>query len=184
MDLIKFFEIALKLKEVERTGWVERGVRNPETSADHSFMVALMALVLSRGRKLERDKVLRMALVHDLPEAIVGDIISKENWTSGGQMWQKDKVAKERPAMRKLASLAGSPEMLRLWEEFEAQKTPESRFVKDTDRLATILQAVEYHRKGNYKKPLPPFWDEKGISMIKDPELRKFLESVPKGLKK
>jgi putative hydrolase of HD superfamily len=184
MDLIKFFEAAMRMKDVERAGWAERGVKNPETSSDHSFMVALMILVLGRNRKMDMEKALKMAIVHDLPEAIVGDIITKENWEKGGHMWNKEKVKKERPAVRKLSSLAGDPEILRIWEEFEEQKTPEARFVKEIDRLATIVQAVEYHKKGNYKKPVEGFWDEKGLSSVKDPELRKFLNSVLKRLKK
>ena len=193
MDMMKFFETAMKLKEVERTGWVERGVQKPETSSDHSFMVALMALILGREKEpmersrqrtpsIDMEKALKMSIIHDLPEAIVGDIITKENWEKGGSMWESEKISKERPAVRKLSSLAGDPEILRIWEEFEAQKTPEARFVKDLDRLATIIQAMEYHMKGNYKKPLPPFWDGKGISSIKDPGLRKFLDSVLKRL--
>ena len=195
MNLVKFFEIAAKLKEVERTGWVERGVKNPESSSEHSFMVALMVLILGRnvsrdtfnrsgkGRKLDREKALKMAIIHDLPEAIVGDIISKENWEEGGHMWGHEKASKERPAARKLASLSGEKEILELWNEFEEQKTPEARFVKDVDRLATIFQAVEYHRKGNYRKPLPPFWDEKGVSSVKDPELKRVLQSLLKTVK-
>ena len=182
MDLIKFFEAAMRMNEVERTGWVERGVKNPESSSEHSFMVALMVLVLGKNRKLNIEKSLKIALVHDLPEALVGDIITKENWEEGGCMWEKEKHAKESVAVRKLSSLSGNPEILELWKEFEAQKTPEARFVKDIDRLATIMQAVEYHKKGNYRKPLPPFWDEKGLSSVKDPELRKFLDSVLKSL--
>ena len=184
MDLAKFFETTLGLKDVERTGWAERGVKMPETSSDHSYMVALMVLVLGEKRKLDMEKALSMALIHDLPEAIVGDIITKENWEKGGSMWEKEKLEKERPAMKKISSLAGSPGILRLWEQFEAQKTPEARFVKDIDRLATILQAIEYHRKGNYRKPVEGFWDGKGLSMIKDPELRKLALSCIKSLGK
>jgi len=184
MNLQEFFEISLRLKEVERTGWKERGVRKPETSADHSYMVALMVLVLGKKRKLDLEKALKLAVVHDLPEAIVGDIITKENWEKGGNMWNSEKLSRERPAAQKLASLAGSREILELWEEFKSQKTPEARFVKDVDRLATIVQAIEYHRKGNYKKPLPPFWDEKGISSIKDAQLKNVLHSFLKTVNK
>jgi putative hydrolase of HD superfamily len=183
MNLVKFFEIAAKLKEVERTGWTERGVKNPESSSEHSFMVALMVLVLGNNRKINLEKALKMAIIHDLPEAIVGDIISKENWEEGGRMWGLEKASKELPAMKKLASLSGDKEILELWNEFEGQKTPEARFVKDIDRLATIFQAVEYHRKGNYRKPLPPFWDGKGVSSVKDPELKRVLQSFLKTLK-
>jgi putative hydrolase of HD superfamily len=195
MNLVKFFEIAAKLKEVERMGWVERGVKNPESSSEHSFMVALMVLILGtkvsrdtfnrrgNGRKLDIEKALKMAVIHDLPEAIVGDIISKENWEEGGHMWGLEKASKELPAMKKLTSLSGDKDILELWNEFEGQKTPEARFVKDVDRLATIFQAVEYHRNGNYRKPLPPFWDEKGLSSVKDPELKRVLQSFLKTVK-
>jgi 5'-deoxynucleotidase YfbR-like HD superfamily hydrolase len=178
MNLVKFFETASKLKDVQRTGWVERGMKNPETSADHSLMVALIVLVLGNRRKLDMEKMLKMALVHDLPEAIVGDIISKDNWEAGGTMWNHEKVSRERPAMKKLSSLSGSKEILELWEEFEGQKTHEAIFVKEVDRLATIFQAMEYHKTGNYRKPLPGFWDAKALATIKDPELRKLLDSL------
>jgi putative hydrolase of HD superfamily len=180
MDMPKFLEAVMGLKDVERTGWVERKVRNPETSSDHSLMVSLMVLVLGRDRKLDLDRALRMALVHDLPESITGDIISKDNWEEGGSMWDAEKIRLERKAMEKLASLSGDKEMLELWEEFEARETEEARFVKDADRLATILQAIEYKRTGNFRKPMEPFWDEKGISSIKDPEVRKFADAVLK----
>ena len=182
MDLLKFFETAMRMKDVERTGWIKAGVQRPETSSDHSFMVALMVLVLGRGRNLDTDKAMKMALVHDLPEAIVGDIITKENWKKEGRMWESEKVSKERPAAKKLASLAGDPEILELWEEFENRKTPEARFVRDIDKLATIIQAMEYHKEGNYKKPVEGFWDEKALSFIKDPEIRRFADSILKRL--
>jgi putative hydrolase of HD superfamily len=161
MDLIRFFEVASRLKDVERAGWTERGVQRPETSPDHSLMVALMVMVFGKSSKLNLDKAVRMGLIHDLPEAVVGDIITKENWEKGGYMREAEKLSKERTAMQNLASLSGCHEILELWEEFESQKTPGSRFVKDVDRLATILQAIEYHRKGNYKNPVRGFWDEK-----------------------
>jgi putative hydrolase of HD superfamily len=178
MDLQKFFETALRLKDVKREGWIERGVKGPESSAEHSFMVALMVLVFGKGRKIDMEKALKIAIIHDLPEAIVGDIISKDNWEKGGQMWDREKQEKERPAVKELSSLSGSGEMLELWEEFESQKTPEAKFLKELDRLATILQALEYHKKGNFKKPLQGFWDGKGVSNIRDPGLKKFLEGV------
>lgn len=180
MDLLKFFGAVMRLKDVERTGWVERGVRRPETSSDHSLMVALMVLTLGRRRKLDLDKAIRMALIHDLPESITGDIISKDNWEEGGRMWDKEKIRLERKAMEKLASLSGGNEILDIWEEFEAAETDEAKFVKAVDRAATILQAIEYKKAGNHKKPLEPFWDGKGISSIKDPELRKFVGAVLK----
>jgi putative hydrolase of HD superfamily len=182
MDLIKFFETASRMKDVERTGWVARGVKNPETSADHTFMVALMVLILGKGRKLNLDKAVKMALVHDLPEAIVGDIISKDKWETGGKMWKKDIAKLERKAMKKLSLLSGSQEILEIWKKFDEQRTPEAIFVDQADRLATIIQAMEYFKKGNHKKTIDEFsiekfWGHKELSNIKDPDFRKLLDS-------
>jgi putative hydrolase of HD superfamily len=184
MNLVKFFETVSRLKDVERAGWTERGVKKPETSADHTLMVALMVLVLGKGKKIDLDKAVKMALIHDLPESIVGDIISKDKWEAGGKMWKKEITKLERKAMHDLSSLSGSKEILELWEEFDEQKTPESQCVDQVDRLATIFQAMEYHKSGNFREPLPGFWDENGISPIKDPELRKLLESFLREIKK
>ncbi len=183
MDQVKFFETIMKLKSVRRSGWVERGVKEPETSADHSLLVSLLVLILGKSRKLDLNKAVKMALLHDLPESIVGDIISKDKWEAEGKMWKKDKIILERKAMQELASLSGRREILELWDEFNDMQSPEAIFVEQADRLATILQAIEYYKEGNYRKPLPGFWDEKGTSPIKDPELKKLLDSALRKLR-
>jgi 5'-deoxynucleotidase YfbR-like HD superfamily hydrolase len=182
MDLIKFFEPAMNLKNVERMGWIKAGVQGPETSADHSLMVALMVLVLGKDRKLNLENALKMALIHDLPEALTGDIITKDKWERGGSMWRHERTEMERKAMKKLCSLLGDSDILQLWEEFDTCQTEEAQFVEQIDRVVTIVQAIEYHKKGNYKKPLPGFWDEKALSAIKDAELRKFVFSFIKSI--
>ncbi|MEM7815823.1 MAG: HD domain-containing protein [Candidatus Aenigmatarchaeota archaeon] len=180
MNIQKFLDICLSLKGIKRAGWTERGVKNPESSAEHTFLVAVLTLVFSKGRKIDLEKALKMALVHDLPEAITGDIISKNSWEEGGTMWDKEKHEKERTAMQKISNLSGNKEILRIWEEFVGQETPESRFVKDIDKVATIIQAIDYHKKGNHKKPLEGFWDKRAISKIRDPELVRLVNILAK----
>ena len=73
--VVDFLEMARGLKTTPRTGWVHRGVRGPESVADHSWRVALMALVGAEGTSgLDTARAVQIALVHDLAEAIVGDI--------------------------------------------------------------------------------------------------------------
>jgi len=179
MDTQKFLEIAAKLKSVKRTGWVERGVRNAESSADHSWMMALMCMVLPFDG--DRDKAVKMALVHDIAEAEVGDIITKENWESGGSMNEKDKISLERKAIRKLASLLDAEtakDVQSLWEEFEAGKTREASFVRDIDIAECLIQASRYHKAGNFSKPLEGFWDEKVMSTIKSESIKTLVRRI------
>src|SRR4030042_5353887 len=62
-----------KLKEIPRTGWVSRGVKNPETIADHTFRIAFAAWLLSCGKKLNAKRMLKIAISHDLCEIYAGD---------------------------------------------------------------------------------------------------------------
>jgi putative hydrolase of HD superfamily len=139
-EVLRFLRTAGRLKETARAGWGLRGVGDPESVADHSFGVALLALVLSRGADppLDREHCVAMALVHDLAESLVGDITPYDGISAA------EKHRRERGAMESLAAMLGDDEVLRLWEEYGAAATPEARFVKDLDKLETVLQAAEY----------------------------------------
>jgi len=73
-NLLDFLIVAGRLKTIPRTGWVDSGVGEPESVADHSFRTALAAMILSDSMGLDTCKVMRMALLHDLAEAETGDI--------------------------------------------------------------------------------------------------------------
>src|SRR4051794_15354555 len=64
-----------RLKEIPRTGWLDRGILAEETEsvADHSYGVALLAWLLAPDA-LDRGRVVELALIHDLAEAVVGDV--------------------------------------------------------------------------------------------------------------
>src|SRR5437868_15393470 len=66
-------DAAGKLKEVRRKGWVDRGVPDAESVADHSYRVAVLAWAVARQRGLDASRALLIGLVHDLAEAEVGD---------------------------------------------------------------------------------------------------------------
>src|SRR5829696_4899937 len=66
-------ESAGSLKQVRRKGWVDRGVPDAESVADHSYRVALLAWALARARGLDAERAMLIGLVHDLAEAEVGD---------------------------------------------------------------------------------------------------------------
>lgn len=138
--LLRFFHRAGRLKETPRAGWALRGIRDPESVAEHSHRAALLALVLAPAARpgLDVARCVAMALVHDLAESSVGDI------TPFDGVPPEEKRRREEGAMRELASLAGDHAVLDLWREYDAAETPEARFVKELDRLETVLQAYEY----------------------------------------
>jgi len=182
MDIATFIREVGKLKDVKRTGWVERGVKGPESVADHSFIAALMCMVLP-AEGVDMEKVLKMVLVHDLPEAVVGDLITRENWPDGGTIAQAEKSELEEKALKRIVSdldAAVAKEITSLWKEFEEQKTKEAVFARDFDIAECIIQAHVYHSKGNSKKPLKGFWDERNTNRIQNENIKKLVMDVIK----
>lgn len=139
-QVLEFLHLAGRLKQTTRAGWVLRGIAQPESVAEHTYRVALLALVLGgKGEPgLDRERCVAMALVHDLGESIVGDITPYDG------VAPEEKRRREREAMARLAELAGDPGVLALWEEYDAGATPEARWVKELDKLETVVQAAEY----------------------------------------
>ncbi|VCX40723.1 unnamed protein product [Gulo gulo] len=77
-NLLRFLRLVGQLKRVPRTGWVYRNVEKPESVSDHMYRMAVMALV-TKDEHLNKDRCVRLALVHDMAECIVGDIAPADN---------------------------------------------------------------------------------------------------------
>ena len=77
--LIKFFITTAASKRLLRTGWVREKIKDPESVAEHSFVLSLMALILADYFGLDKEKLIKMAILHDLGELVTGDIV----WARG-----------------------------------------------------------------------------------------------------
>ncbi len=160
-NLIKFLQTVGKLKQVKRQGWIDRGVKEPESVADHSFMLALMAMIEAEKQKLDVCKAVKFALVHDLPEALCGDIASRVK-EEEQEVSNKEKHEMEEKALKEILGDLDkelSEEIFSLWQEFGEKKGREARLVYELDRLEAIIQAVEYEKEGNFKVSLQEFYD-------------------------
>jgi putative hydrolase of HD superfamily len=189
MDIKKFYQTARKLKDTKRSGWAERGVKYSESVSDHSYMVAILCMIFPK-EGIDKDKAVKMALVHDLAESETGDIMDRKHFTDEPAAdWkeriltksEKDKM--ERKVMEKIVSnlpKEAYKEVFGLWKEYEERKTKEALFVKDIDVVERVFQALDYHSKKNYKKDLKIFWDNKNkdLDVIKNKDIRKFLDNV------
>ncbi len=193
--LIGFLRSAEKLKEVRRQGWLDRGVPIPESSADHSWAVALMVwLLASSDSEIDPHRAVLLALVHDLPEAIAGDATPFDRHRndrgeiaagrfreipSYGPEEAHRKREREEDAL--LDMTAGLPAALRdqivdAWSEYDAGATPEARFVRQIDKLETLLQAELYLDR--YPDIVIDSFRTGTNRDVEDPELRDILATI------
>jgi len=137
--LLAFLGTAGRLKDTLRNGRSPMG--RPESTAEHTWRLCLFALLVSEAEPgLDATKLLRLCLVHDLAEALTGDIPAPV------QQGKATKSAEERAALiRMVAPLPVSlgAGILALWEEYEAASTREAHFAKGLDKLETLLTHAE-----------------------------------------
>jgi putative hydrolase of HD superfamily len=135
---IGFLQEVDRLKQVLRQSTLMDGSRH-ENSAEHSWHVALAALVLApqANEAIDVGRVVKMLLIHDIVEIDAGDTFAYDATR------RLDQAAREAAAAQRLFGLmpAGQQaEMAALWEEFEARATPEAKFAHAVDRLIPVLQ--------------------------------------------
>ncbi len=135
---LRFLLEADRLKGVLRQSQLIDGSRR-ENSAEHSWHLALMSLVLGEYAPAGTDlsRVTAMAVVHDLVEIDAGDL-----FVYAGEQAQARQEAAERAAADRLFALlpAGqAAEFRALWDEFEERRTPEAKFARALDRLQPML---------------------------------------------
>jgi putative hydrolase of HD superfamily len=134
--VLTFLRAAERLKTVTRSGWTSSGEQ--ESVAEHTWRLCLMAMLLygdTPGVNLAR--LLKMCLIHDLGEAIRGDI------PAPAQVAGAEKADQERSDLLELTASLPSllqHEILELWDEYEAAESAEARLAKGLDKLETILQ--------------------------------------------
>jgi putative hydrolase of HD superfamily len=162
------------LKQLYRQGWLRAGIskKRCESVAEHIFGVAMLSWFAADAwfPDLDRDRLIRLALVHDLGEIYTGDVIPAD------KMPVEEKHRSELESVQAvLGKLSRGEEYLALWEEYERGETEEARLVRELDRLEMALQALVYHSGGFTE--LDPFI-QSAESAIQSEELRGFLRSV------
>jgi len=151
------------LKRMPRAGWAMRGVPYVESVAEHSFGVVLVALALvdvledgagAEEPGLDLEKVLIMALLHDLAEARLTDLPA----SAARLIPEEVKSRAEKEALAgMLAPLPGAGRLRALWQEFEDRASPEGRLVRDADKLEMMVQCLRYEQAGS--RGLDEFWE-------------------------
>jgi putative hydrolase of HD superfamily len=135
----------LKLKTIKRTGWISKAkILKAESVADHSYSLTALSMVFSDLLDLDTEKVMKLCIIHDLAESIIGDYMPEE-------ISVLEKHIKEDNAMKVIISSFPSKIAIlysELWKEYTLNQTKEVHLVKQLDKIEMFLQANQYFRNG------------------------------------
>ena len=157
MDSLSFIsDICGALKKIKRTGWVKHQIPLPESDADHMHRCAMCAMLVSQEPVDPRDsydtpetelyhpsnvnttKLLRMAVTHDVCEALAGDITPFCDPSLVASKHEKENQAMQ--AIQKVVGGSLGEELYQLWKEYEEQITVEAIYCKDIGTKAALLE--------------------------------------------
>lgn len=170
--VISILHVIEQLKLQKRTGWIDHGVKGPESIADHMYRMSITSMLI-RDPKVDRNRCVRIALVHDMAEALVGDITPDDP--------NVDKAEKHR---RELATInficdeliakynrIAADEIRTDWLAYENIESLEARYVKDIDKFEMLVQCFEYEKRTPGKAlRLDSFW--RAMNDIKTDEVK------------
>jgi len=174
--ILDFFNIAANLKKIPRQGWINKlSLERPESVADHTYSLAIIGMIISDLENFNTEKILKIILLHDLAESIVGDI-------TPDQISKKEKNKLENKAIKKI--LGKLPQSLQrqytlLWEEYQLNNSDEVKIVHQLDKIEMALQAKIYSNDGYSEESLSSFL-KSAKDEITDPKLLKLFIKISK----
>jgi putative hydrolases of HD superfamily len=134
------------IKEIDKVKYIQRKTKlfnsnRNENDAEHSWHLALMAIVLSQhsNSKVDILKVIKMLLIHDIVEIDAGDTFLYDTVNNHNNTDNERKAAER---IFGLLPVDQKDEMIKVWDEFEAGQTAEAKFAKAMDRLEPLLQNI------------------------------------------
>lgn len=154
LNLLSFFRIVCNLKTIKRSGWIHKSnITSPESVADHSYSMCMMSMILAEIINLDSGHIMKMVIIHDLAESLVGDHMPDD-------ISSEEKQLVEDKAMKKIISKLPNSlrkNYLNIWNEYNDNITVNAKFVHNMDKLEMVLQAKEYEFEGYPKELLQPF---------------------------
>jgi putative hydrolase of HD superfamily len=166
-----------RLKRLDRTGWILRGLPNgTESVASHSFGVAVTAMFIADrvkrdGVELDLEKVLRLALLHDWPEVLVGDMPRTATMFFGSDVRKVAEARAFEEIVAPMGELRG--DYIKLHEEYEERNSVEAKIVKVADVIDLLIQALALERAG--ARGLDEFWT---VAEKRDFQFEEILKTV------
>ena len=167
-----FYQIA-NLKTTQRSGWQSKlNLSNSESVAEHTYMMSVMAMILSDIKNLNTEKIIKMSLLHDWAESKIGDFMPDE-------VTNEEKSMLEDKAMADILSILPNKiqnDYQNIWNDYSSNISLESKFVHQLDKLEMVLQAKIYEKDVGYEK-IKPFLTS-SVDLITDADLKKILTEI------
>jgi len=204
-NILNFIVEVAKLKGKARRGWLIHQIKNPETTAEHIFHLAILVWVLGEKKKINLERAIKIALIHDLCEVYAPDLTSydavalpekgritieqllnikpKSGRPTLNQRKKLEKI-KQKPEAKAIKRLIKNlpfklkQEISNLWLDYENGLTKEARFVKQIDRLANLLQGLIYWKE--FGKIEYCLWIRRAKEVLDDPIATDFLKILEK----
>ena len=173
--IVEFLSTTGKSKRTLRSGWKREKIRNPESVAEHSFQLSVLAMILSDQLGVDKEKLIKMAILHDLGEVVTGDIV----WSRGEIMNIKKRAEKEDQEKKEIATLfkiiGKESEYRKIFEEMIERKSQEAKIFWQLDKLEMAVQALAYEKEQN--KNLDEFFINADLQ-IHSKALRRILKEI------
>ena len=177
LKLNEFLERLNNLKRIPRTGWLLCNVplADAEDVAEHTFDVTAIALLLTdelerQGMRVDRERTLSMAIVHDWAEASIGDF-PYPALEHLGPLGTKKRI-ESRALEDLLSELPNRRKYLGLWREYSDKRTLEAKLVHVADYFSMLVQALKYRERGNRSSELEELWH--AVKRDLEPYVREF----------
>lgn len=171
-----FLHIVELLKIQRRTGWVDYDISPCESISDHMYRMALISILI-KDPNVNRQRCVRISLVHDLAEALVGDI------TPVADFCKEEKHRREWETIKYLCDTyiepynpAAAKEVMNDWLAYENVDCIEARYVKDIDKFEMFLQSFEYERRHKGSKNLESVF--KATKNVKTEEVKSWVADL------
>ncbi|KAK9784519.1 putative 5'-deoxynucleotidase [Seiridium cardinale] len=158
---IPFFHILERLKTTKREGWRRFGIERGESIADHMYRMSLITMLCppTLAPRLDVAKCIKMCLIHDMAESIVGDITPVDG-VSKPEKNRREAETMDYISDNLLGNVYGglaAKEIRTIWQEYEDSQTLDSLFVHDVDKMELLCQMVEYEKRGDRALDLGEF---------------------------
>ncbi|AJP37316.1 hypothetical protein H828_YJM1478B00323 [Saccharomyces cerevisiae YJM1478] len=168
--ILAFLNVVQQLKIQRRTGYLDLGIKECESISDHMYRLSIITMLIKDSR-VNRDKCVRIALVHDIAESLVGDI------TPVDPIGKEEKHRREWETIKYLCNALIKPyneiaakEIMDDWLAYENVTSLEARYVKDIDKYEMLVQCFEYEREYKGTKNFDDFFG--AVASIKTDEVK------------
>lgn len=173
---LAFLNVIQQLKLQKRTGWLDYNMSECESIADHMYRMSCISMLITNPN-VNKDKCMKIALVHDMAESIVGDI------TPVHPMGKKEKSRREWETIKYICQEILEPinkqtanEIMENWLSYENITSLEAQYVKDIDKYELYVQCFEYEQQCNGTKNFQEFFHS--IPKIKTEEVKQWVDEL------